>query len=127
MGLGMILPGMAQDPSQLSALKAQHAQVPAMGPHHGGAISIANASGSLQGMGPFGTPACFLPSQDRLPTDLDIEMFTENLDCDVDYIINSDLMDGDGIDFNFDPILPGGQGYPGPATTQSSTHNWVPS
>uniref|UniRef100_H3DHD6 Forkhead box O4 n=1 Tax=Tetraodon nigroviridis TaxID=99883 RepID=H3DHD6_TETNG len=42
---------------------------------------------------------------ERLPTDLDIDMFTENLDCDVDYIINSDLMDGDGIDFNFDPVM----------------------
>uniref|UniRef100_A0A4W6EZ18 Forkhead box O4 n=1 Tax=Lates calcarifer TaxID=8187 RepID=A0A4W6EZ18_LATCA len=75
----------------------------------------------------FGAPSCFPPGQDRLPTDLDIDMFTENLDCDVDYIINSDLMDGDGLDFNFDPILPGGQGYAGPATTQGSAHNWVPS
>ncbi|KAM4621727.1 forkhead box protein O4 [Polymixia lowei] len=127
MGLGMILTGMTQDPTQLPTLKVQHTQVPVVGPHHGGTISTANPSGSLQGMGQFGTPSCFLPSQDRLPTDLDIEMFTENLDCDVDYIINSDLMDGDGIDFNFDPILPGGQGYPGPATTQSSAHTWVPS
>ncbi|KAF3838555.1 hypothetical protein F7725_010323 [Dissostichus mawsoni] len=50
-----------------------------------------------------------------------------NLDCDVDYIINSDLMDGDVLDFNFDPILPGGQGYAGPASTQGSAHSWVPS
>ncbi|XP_071395521.1 forkhead box protein O4 [Centroberyx affinis] len=127
MGLGMILSGMTQDPPQLSTLKAQHAQVPVVGPHHGGGIASANPSVSLQGMGQFGAPSCFLPSQDRLPTDLDIEMFTENLDCDVDYIINSDLMDADGIDFNFDPILPGGQGYTGPATTQSSAHSWVPS
>lgn len=127
MGLGMILSGMSQDPSQLSVLKAQHTPVPAVGPHHAGAITSANPSGSLQVMGQFGAPSCFPPSQDRLPTDLDIEMFTENLDCDVDYIINSDLMDGDGIDFNFDPILPGGQGYAGPASTQGSAHNWVPS
>ncbi|CAB1337230.1 unnamed protein product [Coregonus sp. 'balchen'] len=113
LGLGMILSGMAQDSPQLSALKAQHAQLPGMGPHHRGGLS-ANIGG---GMG----------HQDRLPTDLDIEMFTENLDCDVDYIINSDLMDGEGIDFNFDPIMPGGQSYSGPATTQSSAHNWVPS
>lgn len=126
MGLGMILSGMSQDLSQLSALKAQHAAaVPA--PHHGGSVATsANPSVGLQAMGQFGGPSCFPAGQDRLPTDLDIDMFTENLDCDVDYIINSDLMDGD-VDFNFDPILPGGQGYAGPATTQGSAHNWVPS
>uniref|UniRef100_A0A3Q4AGH7 Fork-head domain-containing protein n=1 Tax=Mola mola TaxID=94237 RepID=A0A3Q4AGH7_MOLML len=115
------------DPSQLSALKAQHAAVPAVGSHHGGPVASANPSVSLQGMSQFGAPSCFPTAQDRLPTDLDIDMFTENLDCDVDYIINSDLMDGDGIDFNFDPILPGSQSYTGPATTQGSTHSWVPS
>lgn len=121
MGLGMILSGMSQDPSQLSALKAQHATVPAVGSQHGGPIT------TLPGISQFGAQPCFPTSQDRLPTDLDIDMFTENLDCDVDYIINSDLMDGDGLDFNFDPMLPGGQGYPGPTTTQGSAHNWVPS
>lgn len=126
MGLGMILSGMSPDLSQLSALKAQHAAVPAVGSHHGGSVASANPGASLQAMGQFGAPSCFPTSQDRLPTDLDIDMFTENLDCDVDYIINSDLMDGD-VDFNFDPILPGGQGYTGPATTQGSAHNWVPS
>ncbi|KAI3351650.1 hypothetical protein L3Q82_020486, partial [Scortum barcoo] len=88
-------------------------------------IASANPPISLQGMNQFGAPSCFPTGQDRLPMDLDIDMFTENLDCDVDYIINSDLMDGDGIDFNFDPILPGGQGYAGPATTQGSqAHSW---
>lgn len=127
MGLGMILSGMSQDPSQISALKAQHPTGPAVGSHHAGPVASANPNVSLQGMGQFGPQSCFPTGQDRLPTDLDIDMFTENLDCDVDYIINSDLMDGDGIDFNFDPILPGGQGYAGPATTQGSTHSWVPS
>ncbi|XP_069550512.1 forkhead box protein O4 [Brachyistius frenatus] len=127
MGLGMILSGMSQDPSQLSALKAQHATAPAVGSHHGGPIASANLGANLQGLSQFGASPCFPNSQDRLPTDLDIDMFTENLDCDVDYIINSDLMDGDGIDFNFDPMLPGGQTYAGPATTQGSAHNWVPS
>ena len=129
MGRGMILPGMGQDISQLSPLKAQQSPGPVGGPHHGGTImsSVANPGLGLQGFGQFVPPSCFLPSQDRLPTDLDIEMFTENLDCDVDYIINSDLMDAEGIDFNFDPIMPGGQGYGGPATTQSSSHTWVPS
>ncbi|XP_030594891.1 forkhead box protein O6 [Archocentrus centrarchus] len=127
MGLGMILSGMSQDLSQLSALKGQHATVPAVGSQHAGPIAVANPTANLPGLSQFGVPPCFPTSQDRLPTDLDIDMFTENLDCDVDYIINSDLMDGDGLDFNFDPMLPGGQGYPGPASTQGSAHNWVPS
>ncbi|XP_026213648.1 forkhead box protein O4 [Anabas testudineus] len=125
MGLGMILSGMSQDPPQLSTVKIQHSTVQAVGAHHG--VSSANPSAGLQVMGQFPAPSCFPIGQDRLPTDLDIDMFTENLDCDVDYIINSDLMDGDSIDFNFDPILPGTQGYTGPATTQGSAHNWVPS
>uniref|UniRef100_H3BYU1 Forkhead box O4 n=1 Tax=Tetraodon nigroviridis TaxID=99883 RepID=H3BYU1_TETNG len=127
MGLGMILSGLSPDPSQLSALKAQHAGLPAVGSHHGGPLASANPSLLLQASGPFGAPSCFQGPAERLPTDLDIDMFTENLDCDVDYIINSDLMDGDGIDFNFDPVMPGAQGYAGPATTQGSTHSWVPS
>ncbi|KAK2904274.1 forkhead box protein O4 [Channa argus] len=128
MELGMILSGMSQDSSQLSALKVQHPTVPAVaavGAHH--VVASANPSASLQGMGQFAAPSCFATSQDRLPNDLDIEMFTENLDCDVEYIINSDLMDGDSMDFNFDPILPGAQGYTNPANTQGSAHNWVPS
>ncbi|KAI4818856.1 hypothetical protein KUCAC02_004153 [Chaenocephalus aceratus] len=126
MGLGMILSGMSQDPSQLSALKAQHTALPAGGSHPGAAHPGSSLLGMAQ-LGQFGAPSCFQPGQDRLPTDLDIDMFTENLDCDVDYIINSDLMDGDVLDFNFDPILPGGQGYAGPASTQGSAHSWVPS
>nr|XP_057916676.1 forkhead box protein O4 [Doryrhamphus excisus] len=123
MSLGMILAGMPQDLAQMSAVKAQHAAVPAGGAHH----AVPSAGPALQGLAQFAAPSCFQATPDRLPTDLDVDMFTENLDCDVDYIINSDLMDADGIDFNFDPILPGGQGYVGPATTQGSAHNWVPS
>ncbi|KAG7484216.1 hypothetical protein MATL_G00046850 [Megalops atlanticus] len=128
--LGMLLPGLAQNLPQMTTLKTQLAQ--GTGTHSGGLLfggGASSLSGSVgpHGMDPFGGPGCFMPSQDRLPTDLDIEMFTENLDCDVDYIINSDLMDGEGIDFNFDPILPAGQGYPGPPTTQSFSHNRVPS
>uniref|UniRef100_A0A8C3MAV8 Uncharacterized protein n=1 Tax=Geospiza parvula TaxID=87175 RepID=A0A8C3MAV8_GEOPR len=51
------------------------------------------------------SPAPLGLNQDRLPTDLDIDMYMENLECDMDYIINSELMDG-GLDFNFEPILP---------------------
>nr|XP_014424939.1 forkhead box protein O4 [Pelodiscus sinensis] len=68
--------------------------------------------------------ASFGMSQDRLPTDLDVDMYMENLECDVDYIINSDLMDEEGLDFNFEPIL-STPSYPN--TSQASSHTWVPS
>ncbi|KAF4104740.1 forkhead box protein O4 [Onychostoma macrolepis] len=126
MGFGMMHSAMSQEPPQLATVKTQH-QVPGAGLLQHGAIPSPGGNGGLQGLGQFATPPCFMPSQDRLPTDLDIDMFTENLDCDVEYIINSDLMDGDLVDFNFDPIIQGGQGYTGPTTTQSSSHNWVPS
>ncbi|XP_035982963.1 forkhead box protein O6 [Fundulus heteroclitus] len=122
-GLGMIHSGLSQDPAPLSALKAHQAPLQAMNSH-----PAAGQTMNLPAMSPFGAAAGFPAAQERLPTDLDIDMFTENLDCDVDFIINSDLMmDGDGIDFNFDPVLPGGQGYPGPTTAQGSAHSWVPS
>ncbi|KAM4697028.1 forkhead box protein O4 [Rhinophrynus dorsalis] len=55
---------------------------------------------------------------DRLPIDLDMDMdmFLENLECDVEYIINNELMDED---FNFEPSHPG--------TNQTNNHSWVPS
>ncbi|MBN3288370.1 FOXO4 protein, partial [Polyodon spathula] len=128
LGLGMLVPGMGQDSAHLAALKAQLAQGPgssSAGSLLGGMPS--SSAGGLPGMGPFGSSGCFLTGQDKLPTDLDIDMFTENLDCDVDYIINSDLMDGEGMDFNFDPILNTNPSYPSPATSQASSHSWVPS
>ncbi|XP_056625483.1 forkhead box protein O4 [Triplophysa dalaica] len=124
MSFAMMHSGMNHEPPQLSTVKTQH-HVPGLLQH--GAVPSPGGNGGMQGLCQFSTPPCFIPLQDRLPTDLDIEMFTENLDCNVEDIINSDLMDGDLVDFNFDPIIMGGQGYTGPATTQSSSHNWVPS
>lgn len=63
-------------------------------------------------------------NQDKLPNDLDVDMYMEDLQCDVDYIISTDLMDGEGLDFNFEPI-PSTPSYP--STSQASNHSWVPS
>ncbi|TRZ02030.1 hypothetical protein DNTS_024188 [Danionella cerebrum] len=125
MSFGMMHSVMSQEPPQLSTVKTQH-QVQSTGLLQHGVLPSPAGNG-LQGLAQFGAQPCFIPSQDRLPSDLDIDMFTENLDCDVEYIIKSDLMDVELVDFNFDPIIQGGQGYTGPATTQSSSHNWVPS
>lgn len=70
------------------------------------------------------SPAPLGLNQDRLPIDLDIDMYMEDLECDMDYIINSELMDGEGLDFNFEPIL-STPSYP--STSQASNHTWVPS
>nr|KAF6492084.1 forkhead box O4 [Molossus molossus] len=52
---------------------------------------------------PVVTPSTEATSQPRMPQDLDLDMYLENLECDMDNII-SDLMDGDeGLDFNFEP------------------------
>ncbi|XP_009463680.1 PREDICTED: forkhead box protein O4 [Nipponia nippon] len=70
------------------------------------------------------SPAPLGLNQDRLPIDLDLDMYMDNLECDMDYIINSELMDGEGLDFNFEPIL-STPSYP--STSQASNHTWVPS
>lgn len=52
---------------------------------------------------PVLTPSTEAAGQDRMPQDLDLDMYMENLECDMDNII-SDLMDGgEGLDFNFEP------------------------
>ncbi|KAK7132927.1 hypothetical protein R3I94_014974 [Phoxinus phoxinus] len=66
---------------------------------------------------------------DRFPSDLDLDMFNGSLDCDVDSIIRSELMDSDGLDFNFDALVqnavslnPVGN-FTG---TKQSNQSWVP-
>ncbi|KAJ8255444.1 hypothetical protein GJAV_G00204940 [Gymnothorax javanicus] len=109
-GLGMLPPGTSQEATQMSLQKAQlaHGSGSVAGGRMllGSGMALVGSNSGVPAMDPFSNPSCFLSSQDRLPTDLDIDMFTENLDCDVDQIINCDLMDGDAIDFNFDSILP---------------------
>ncbi|KAG5857247.1 forkhead box protein O3a [Anguilla rostrata] len=43
-------------------------------------------------------------AQDRFPSDLDLDIFTSSLDCDVDSIVRSELMDADGIDLSYDSL-----------------------
>ncbi|XP_028671577.1 forkhead box protein O1 [Erpetoichthys calabaricus] len=126
LGLGMLVQGVNSDSSNLPALKPQLPQGPSS-PSGLLVSGVQSSVGSIPGISQFSGAGCFLPGHDKLPNDLDIEMFTENLDCDVDYIINSDLMDGDGMDFNFDPILTTNQNFSTSSTTQGSSHSWVPS
>lgn len=72
---------------------------------------------------------CHPSGTDRFPSDLDLDMFNGSLDCDVDSIIRSELMDSDGLDFNFDALVqnavslnPVGN-FTG---TKQSNQSWVP-
>ena len=64
--------------------------------------------------------------QDRFPSDLDLDMFNGSLECDVDSIIRNDLMDTDGLDFNFDSLvnMNGVGGFT--TSTKQNSQSWVP-
>ncbi|KAL7848485.1 hypothetical protein AOLI_G00232030 [Acnodon oligacanthus] len=63
---------------------------------------------------------------ERLPSDLD-DMSIERLECDVETVLHDTLMDGDALDFNFDPMA-SQQGYAHTGVAQgvkTTTHSWV--
>nr|XP_060612101.1 forkhead box protein O4 [Anolis sagrei ordinatus] len=135
--MGLVNPlrkSLEQQQQQLESANATTLPSPftmAATPSNVAGLSTLKAAGSGQvaqlGTQPSLPSAMFVPfgsNQDRLPNDLDVDMYMENLECDVDYIINTDLMDGEGLDFNFEPI-PSAPSYP--STSQASSHTWVPS
>ncbi|XP_061890042.1 forkhead box protein O3B [Entelurus aequoreus] len=63
--------------------------------------------------------------QDRFPTDLDLDMFNGSLECDMDSIIRNELMDADGLDFNFDSLA-NMNGVGGFTATKQASQSWVP-
>ncbi|KAK2903431.1 hypothetical protein QQF64_009494 [Cirrhinus molitorella] len=67
---------------------------------------------------------------ERLPADLDMDMFYSSLDCDMESILLHDIMDSaEEIDFNFDSSLAQGMGigFGFTGTQQShSKQSWVP-
>ncbi|NXU54397.1 FOXO4 protein, partial [Turnix velox] len=102
-----------QNTASITSLKAPVSAATAQSVQLGSPLLLSSASPAPLGL-----------NQDRLPIDLDIDMYMENLECDMDYIINSELMDGEGLDFNFEPML-STPSYP--STSQASNHTWVPS
>ncbi|KAJ8256678.1 hypothetical protein COCON_G00188300 [Conger conger] len=58
---------------------------------------------------------------EKLPSDLD-DMSIERFECDVESILHDTLMDGDTLDFNFDP-MGAPQGFP--HSVKTTTHSWV--
>ncbi len=63
--------------------------------------------------------------QDRFPTDLDLDMFNSSLECDMDSIIRNELMDADGLDFNFDSLA-NMNGVGNFANNKQTSQSWVP-
>ncbi|XP_031178022.1 forkhead box protein O3B [Sander lucioperca] len=63
--------------------------------------------------------------QDRFPTDLDLDMFNSSLECDMDSIIRNELMDADGLDFNFDSLA-NMNGVSNFKSTKQNSQSWVP-
>ncbi|KAM6915698.1 forkhead box protein O3B [Xenentodon cancila] len=64
-------------------------------------------------------------SQDRFPTDLDLDIFNGSLECDMDSIIRNELMDADGLDFNFDSLA-NMNGVGTFTSTKQTSQSWVP-
>ncbi|XP_056139174.1 forkhead box protein O1-A [Lampris incognitus] len=61
------------------------------------------------------------PHPEKLPSDLD-DMSIERFECDMESILHDTLMDGDSLDFNFEPMVTQ-QGFPHGVKT--TTHSWV--
>ncbi|KAJ8270621.1 hypothetical protein GJAV_G00117230 [Gymnothorax javanicus] len=69
-------------------------------------------------------------SQDKFPSDLDLDMFNGSLECDMDSIIRSELMDADGLDFNFDSLISAQNvvnlNVGSYASAKQTSQSWVP-
>ncbi|XP_075410806.1 forkhead box protein O3 [Tenrec ecaudatus] len=94
--------------------------------------SMQTLADSLSGSSSYSTSA-HLPAmgQEKFPSDLDLDMFNGSLECDVESIIRSELMDADGLDFNFDSLI-STQNVVGlnvgsfTGAKQASSQSWVP-
>ncbi|XP_068040312.1 forkhead box protein O3 [Anomalospiza imberbis] len=68
---------------------------------------------------------------EKFPSDLDLDIFNGSLECDMESIIRSELMDADGLDFNFDSLISAQNvvslnvgNFSG--AKQASSQSWVP-
>ncbi|XP_062848248.1 forkhead box protein O3 [Trichomycterus rosablanca] len=85
-----------------------HQQGMADGPYHQAQVIGEGAGGS--GYQGFHHPHHGYPYE-RLPADLDLDIFHGSLDCDVESVLLHDMMDsGEEMDFNFDCSLAQGMG-----------------
>ncbi|KAM9466040.1 forkhead box protein O3a [Clarias gariepinus] len=113
--------------SDYQSLIKQHLQE---SPSRSTSMQLSSSDSLLSGLN--GTMPCVQSSQDRFNTDLDLDDFSSNLDCDMDTIMRNDLMDADDLEFSFDSHLffhqnanlnSGSMSN----TKQTSSQSWVPS
>ncbi|KAM6946301.1 forkhead box protein O1-A [Aplochiton taeniatus] len=92
-------------------------------PGHLGAGGVGGVPGycllNTNGYGRPGPPQA--PYPEKLPSDLD-DMSIERFECDMESILHDTLMDGDSLDFNFEPMA-AQQGFS--HVVQTTTHSWV--
>ncbi|XP_053728349.1 forkhead box protein O1-A [Synchiropus splendidus] len=87
--------------------------------HLGGGMSSNYCPLNTNGYGRPGPPPASHP--EKLPSDLD-DMSIEKFEFDMETVLHDTLMDGDSLDFNFDPTV-AQQGFPHGVKT--TTHSWV--
>ncbi|XP_027711351.1 forkhead box protein O3 [Vombatus ursinus] len=94
--------------------------------------SMQTLSDSLSGSSLYST-SVNLPvmGHEKFPSDLDLDIFNGSLECDMESIIRSELMDADGLDFNFDSLISAQNvvslnvgNFTG--AKQASSQSWVP-
>ncbi|XP_066521965.1 forkhead box protein O1-A [Hoplias malabaricus] len=105
-----------------SAMQMQYGTSGHMG--GGGGLSFCSLNGNGYSRGPGLAPEQHHHHQhlEKLPSDLD-GMPVERFECDMESILHDTLMDGDSLDFNFDPMT-SQQGFP-PHGVKTTTHSWV--
>ncbi|CDQ62031.1 unnamed protein product [Oncorhynchus mykiss] len=109
----------AGGPARLASLRTHIHQLQQR-PHSGGAPPPSYSS-SANGYGrPGPGPSSAHP---QLPSDLD-DMSIERFECDMESVLHDTLMDGDSLDFNFDPMVTT-QGFSQGVGVKTTTHSWV--
>ncbi|XP_053152543.1 forkhead box protein O3 [Hemicordylus capensis] len=94
--------------------------------------SMQSLSDSLSGSSLYSNSVSLpVMGHDKFPSDLDLDMFNGSLECDMESIIRSELMDADGLDFNFDSLISAQNvvtlnvgNFTG--AKQASSQSWVP-
>lgn len=111
---------MSLNHNRLSSVKTPlHMPYSLSGHHSGGGIPGSYCPLNTNG---YGRPGPLPPSHsEKLPSDLD-DMSIERFEFDMETVLHDTLMDGDSLDFNFEPVV-SQQGFPHGVKT--TTHSWV--
>ncbi|XP_010880434.1 forkhead box protein O3B [Esox lucius] len=118
--------GLSNDAHSLANVKQQLLQSPLGLGSNGSSMMQIDSSLFLNGSVGGGGGICS-PAPDRFPSDLDVDMFNGSLECDMDSIIRNELMDAEGLDFNFDSLANlNGANLGSYTSTKQNSQSWVP-